>query len=139
MGRKLAAGLALLAILAGCGGGVTVARIRNEPWDRPLVAPSNPAIPAEWAEGVVAEVSGDGKTVTVQVSRGEVRNGDRISIFVNPSIDPGAHYLDSETRGTRAAHGKILSIEGDTVQAEILDSTWHTPIEPGDPVVIRYP
>ena len=139
MRYRIPAVIALLAVVAGCGGGrrtFVVAGIRPEPWDRGLI-PTDAS--AEWAEGEVKGVSDDGRTVTVQISRGQVSGGERIAIFLRPEKDPGRHYLDSESRETRVAGGKITEIEGGSFQAEILDETVRGPVAVGDKVVIRTP
>jgi hypothetical protein len=132
---------ALVAIAAGCGGGHVpiVGGIKRMPWDEALVAPARPTTTTEWALGEVTEVSPDGSTLTVKLTRGSVRDGDQVNVFLKSETDPGMHYLDSEVRETRAARGTVVKTSGGAFSATVTDSTRHAPIQPGDRVVVGTP
>ena len=141
MTRICAAVLALALLPIGCGGGayVHVDAIPAAPWDHAIIPPRNADVPAKWAEGEVTEVSLDGRTFVVTLTRGEVSGGELVAVFHKPEIDPGPHYLADEVREARAAHGKIVGLGGKTFRAEIIGHTWQAPVVPGDRVVIRAP
>jgi hypothetical protein len=152
-------GLAAL-LAAGCGGKKAEqwsgASHAAAPWDRALVPPEEPGLPADWAEGRVASVSEDAKTVEVRIERGEVREGEQLSIFLVTKDVPSPHYWDSEMRELRVATGRVVSVTGDLCQAEITelalrddprdtarshgdDRALRAPVSPGDRVVVRTP
>ena len=136
-----AAFVAALGAAVGCGGGRSglTLRFADTIWDRPLRPPPTVEGTMVWGEGEVTEVSLDGGTIHIKMTRGAIPTGAQIGIFVPTPEEPGPHYLWDEARELRAADARVVAASADTCKAEIINATTNAPIAVGDKVIVRIP
>lgn len=130
------------ALAAGCGGtGVSrIGLVRVDvPWDRPLRAPATEPATMHWALGEVTDVSLDGGTIQVKLTRGTIPQGARVGIYLKTPADPSPHYMWDETRELRAAEARVVRVVGNGFEAEIVAKLTNTAISAGDKVIELVP
>jgi len=142
--RRIFAGAAFVAALGavvGCGGGRAglTGNFADTIWDKPLKPPPTVEGTMKWGEGEVTEVSLDGATVHIKMTRGVIPAGAQIGIFVPTPEKPGPHYLWDEAREQHAADARVVAASADTCKAEIITATTNGPIVVGDKVIVAIP
>ncbi len=133
--------VAALVTAVGCGGGRAGLPVSfaNTIWDKPLKPPPTVEGTMEWGQGEVTEVSLDGATVHIKMTRGVIPTGAQVGIFVPTPEKPGPHYLWDEVREVRAADARVVAASADTCKAEIITATTNGPIAVGDKVIVTVP
>ncbi len=130
------------AMAAGCGGGgpSSSGAFRIDlPWHRPLRAPPTDPATMHWALGEVTEISLDGETIQVKLTRGTIPQGARIGIYLATPEDPSPHYMWDESREMSAAEAEVTRIHGDGFEAKIVAGATNTAISAGDKVIKLVP
>ena len=130
------------AMVAGCGGGGVAGpgafRV-DLAWHKPLRAAPTESATMHWALGEVTEISLDGETIQVKLTRGTFPEGARIGIYLATPKDPSPHYMWDESREMRAAEAKVTKVHGGGFEAEIVAGKTNTSISAGDKVINLVP
>lgn len=130
----------LVAAAMGCGRrtGPSLTFVETM-WDRPVKPPPTVEGTMVWGEGQVTDVSLDGATLHIKMTRGIIPAGSQIGIFIATPENPSRHYLWEETREMRAAEARVVTASATTCKAEVINLTTNAPIAIGDKVIIRVP
>ena len=132
---------ALVAAAVGCGGGPSGLSVTfvETAWDKPVRPPPTVKGAMVWGEGEVTEVSLDGATIHIKMTRGTIPTGSQIGIFIPAPENPGPHYLWDESRELKAAEATVVTASADTCIARIINVTTNAPMVVGDKVIIGIP
>jgi hypothetical protein len=129
-------------MVAGCGGGGpsrSLAFRIDLPWHKPLVAAPTDHATMHWALGEVTEISLDGETIQVKLTRGTFPEGALVGIYLATTKDPSPHYMWDESREMSAAEAKVTRVSEGSFEARIVAGSSNTVITAGDKVIKLVP